>query len=142
VKAYLDSSFLFSLYAQDDHSAAAISELRRFRGAMVLSSLSELELLNALELRVFRKELTREQVDRAHAGFDDDIQGGVFAVFELEPATFLRAGKLILQTTSLLGCRTADILHVGAALEAGADRLFTFDQRQKALARRMKLETS
>jgi len=142
LKAYLDSSFLFSLYALDDHSPAATSELRHFRGALVLSSLSELELLNALELRVFRKELTREQVDRAHAGFDDDIQDGVLAVFELEPATFLRAGKLILQTTSLLGCRTADILHVGAALEAGADRLFTFDQRQKALARRMKLETN
>jgi len=142
VKAYLDSSFLFSLYATDDHSAAAISELRRFRGALVLSSLSELELLNALELRVFRKELTGEQVHRAHAGFDDDIQGGVFGVFELEPAAFLLARKLILQTTSLVGCCTADILHVAAALEVGANRFFTFDQRQKSVARRLKLETN
>ena len=142
MKAYLDSSFLFSLYAPDDHSPAAASEIKQFRGTLILSSLTELELANALELRVFRKELTREQVDRAHAGFSTDIQAATLTVFELEPGTFVRAKKLIMQTTSVLGCRTADILHVGAALEAGADRLFTFDQRQKALARRMKLETN
>jgi predicted nucleic acid-binding protein len=142
LKAYLDSSFLFSLYAPDDHSTAAASELSRIRGALVLSSLSELELVNALELRVFRKELTRKQVDRAHAAFDDDIHRGVLTVFELEPAAFLRAKKLIMQTTSLLGCRAADILHVGAALEVRADRLLSFDQRQKALARHAKLRTN
>lgn len=142
MKAYLDSSFLFPLYAPDDHSPAATAEIKHFRGTLILSSLTELELANALELRVFRKELTREQVDRAHAGFGSDIQLGTLTVFELEPAMFLRTRKLIRQTTSLLGCRTADILHLGAALEAGADRLFSFDQRQKALARRMKLETN
>ena len=142
MKAYLDSSFLFSLYAADDHSATAIADVRRFRGELALSALTELELMNALELRIFRKELTRVRADQVRAAFDGDVNARVLTVFDLEPATFLRAGKLILQTTSLLGCRTADILHVAAALEAGADKLFTFDQRQKALARRMKLGTN
>ena len=142
MKAYLDSSFLFSLYAEDVHSPAAISELKRFRGTSVLSSLSELELVNALELRVFRKELIRAQADQARDAFDGDLRDGVLAIFELEPATFLRARKLILQTTAQIGCRAADILHVAAALEVGADRFFTFDQRQKSVARRVKLETN
>jgi predicted nucleic acid-binding protein len=39
-------------------------------------------------------------------------------------------------------CRTADVLHVAAALEAGANRLLSFDQGQKSVARRMKLKTN
>jgi len=98
--------------------------------------------MNALELRIFRKELTREQVDQARSALEEDIRRGVFRVFELEPGVFVRAKKLITQTTSILGCRAADILHVGAALEIGAVRFFTFDQRQRSLARRMKLDTN
>jgi predicted nucleic acid-binding protein len=131
-----------SVYAPDDHSAAAASEMARFKGALLLSSLGELELVNALELRVFRKELGRKQVDKAQAAFEEDVQRGVFVVFELDAAAFVRARKLVMQTTSSLGCRTADILHVGAALEAGADKLFTFDQRQRSLAQRAKLKTN
>jgi len=98
--------------------------------------------MNALELRIFRKELTREQVDQARSALEEDIRRGVFRVFELEPGVFVRAKKLITQTTSILGCRAADILHVGAALEIGAVRFFTFDPRQRSLARRMKLDTN
>lgn len=142
MKAYLDSSFLFSLYAADDHSAAAIAEVRQFRGELALSALTELELMNALELRIFRKELTRLRADQVRAAFDGDVNARVLTVFDLEPTTFLRARSLILQTTALVGCRTADILHVAAALEVGADRLFSFDQRQKLVARRAKLATN
>jgi len=142
VKAYLDSSFLFSLYAADDHSAEAIAEVRRFRGELTLSGLTELEFMNAIELRIFRKELTRVRAAEVRAAFDGDVDARVLLVFDLEPTTFLRGKSLILQTTALVGWRTADILHVAAALEVGADSLFTFDQRQKALARRMKLETN
>jgi predicted nucleic acid-binding protein len=142
VKAYLDSSFLCSLYAADDHSATAIADVRRFRGELALSGLTELELMNALELRIFRKELTRVRADQVRAAFDGDVNARVLTVFDLEPATFLRARSLILQTTALVGCRTADILHVAAALEVGADRFFSFDQRQKSVARRVKLTTN
>ena len=142
MKAYLDSSFLFSLYAADDHSATAIADVRRFRGELALSGLTELELMNALELRIFRKELTRVRADQVRVAFDGDVNARVLTVFDLEPATFLRARSLILQTTALVGCRTADILHVAAALEVGADRFFSFDQRQKSVARRVKLETN
>jgi hypothetical protein len=38
--------------------------------------------------------------------------------------------------------RGADVLPVAAALEAGANRLLSFDQGQKSVARRMKLKTN
>ena len=142
MKAYLDSSFLFSLYADDVHTAAALSDLKRFPGAFVLSALSELEMVNALELRIFRKELARAQVDQARDAFDGDLRAGTFSVFDLEPATFLRARRLVLETTGQIGGRAADVLHVAAALEVSADRFFSFDQRQKLLARRAKLATN
>jgi predicted nucleic acid-binding protein len=142
VKIYLDSSFLFSMYTPDVHFASASALLSRTSGDLVLSSLTELELSNALELRIFRKELNRVQVDRAHAAFESDVQRGVLRVFELAPDAFSRTKDLIMKNTGSVGCRTADILHVAAAIEAAADGIFTFDLRQKELARRLKLRTN
>lgn len=142
MKAYLDSSFLFSLYAHDDHSSRAVSEFANVKGTTVLTSLCELEVLNAFELRVFRKELTRTEADQIKAAFEADIVTGVFDVIEIEPATFVRANSLVSRYTAIAGARTADILHVAAAVETGADKFLTFDERQKALAQRAKLKTN
>ena len=142
MKAYLDSSYLVSMYAPDVHSPVTALQMAKFNGSRLLSSLGELEFLNALELRVFRKQLSRQQVDAARSVFENDVQRGVFIIFELDSEAFARATKLISQTTAVLGCRTADILHVAAALEAKVDRFFTFDQRQKAVAQRAKLKTN
>lgn len=108
----------------------------------MLTSLGELEVLNAFELRVFRKELTRKEADQIKAAFEADIRTGVFDVIEIEPATFVRANSLVSQYTAIAGARAADILHVAAAVETGADKFLTFDERQKALAQRAKLKTN
>jgi predicted nucleic acid-binding protein len=142
VKTYLDSSFLFSLYVPDQHSSDAAALLGRTRGELLLSTLTELELANAIELRVFRKELTRTEANRAHAAFQDDLRNGVLKVRDVSPEVVRRTVKLILQHTQSLGCRTADIVHVAAALDTAADRFFTFDQRQTVLAKRAKLSTN
>jgi len=112
------------------------------RGELVLSTLTEVEVTNALELRVYRKELSRAQVEKARSAFEGDIAAGVLRIFDVESVSFERTKSLILQHTASLGCRTADIIHVAAALQAKADRLFTFDQRQQELAHRAKLATN
>lgn len=142
MKAYLDSSFLVSMYAPDAHSPVTAAQMKKFRGTRLISSLGELELINALEARVFRKELTRQLVDRARSVFEDDVRRGAYVVMELDPDAFVRAKKLVMQTTAAVGCRTADILHVAAALEAKVDRFYTFDERQKVVAQRAKLKTN
>jgi predicted nucleic acid-binding protein len=39
-----------------------------------------------------------------------------------------------------MGTRTSDLLHIAAALELGADVLYTFDRQQRRLAKEMKLK--
>jgi predicted nucleic acid-binding protein len=39
-----------------------------------------------------------------------------------------------------MGTRTADLLHVAAALELGVDYLYSFDQQQRKLARTVRLK--
>jgi predicted nucleic acid-binding protein len=143
VKIYCDSSFLVSLYSPDANSQAATAELQKRRGSvLLLSALAEVEVLNAFELRVFRKELTRDEAARSTSAFASDVKAGTFTSLDLDFAIFQRAKELIAATSADGGCRTADVLHVGSALEAGAERLLTFDDRQKELAKRMKLRVN
>ena len=53
---------------------------------------------------------------------------------------FERARQLSQETTAKLGTRTADLLHVAAALELGADFLYSFDQQQRKLAQAVRLK--
>jgi predicted nucleic acid-binding protein len=53
---------------------------------------------------------------------------------------FERARLLSRQTTAKLGTRTADLLHVAAALELGADYLYSFDLQQRKLAQTVRLK--
>jgi len=98
------------------------------------------EVANALALRVFRKELTGAEADRGHAAFEQDLSRGVLRVLEVASQTPLLTKELILQNAAHVGCRTAGVVHVATALQAKADRFFSFDSRQRALAKRVKLQ--
>jgi predicted nucleic acid-binding protein len=142
LKTYLDSSFLFSLYVNDANSQAAFAEMARVPSAYVISSLAELEFLNALELWRFRKQLLRSEAEGVRGAFEQDLERAVYTLVELDPRIFRDTRKLILQFSASVGCRTADILHVSAALASQCGRMFTFDLRQRDLARRVKLPTN
>ncbi|MGA9564286.1 MAG: PIN domain-containing protein [Candidatus Korobacteraceae bacterium] len=51
------------------------------------------------------------------------------------------AVELARQHVARLGCRTLDTLHVACALELGATKFWTFDQRQERLAKAVGLST-
>ena len=57
---------------------------------LFFSPLGELELINALQLRLFRKEMLSVQVRRAQAAFRADVANGVLAIIPL-PEDILRA---------------------------------------------------
>ncbi len=132
---YIDTSFLISLYSPDVNSSNAANILQTAQGESLVSTLGELELVNGLELRVFRKELSAPQVRLALNAFTKDLQDGVFHLRALPELVFDRARELSRKTTARLGTRTADVLHVAAALELGADCLYSFDQRQRKLGK-------
>jgi len=140
LRIYADTSFLLSLYSLDGNSAAAARAMRASAGERFISILGELEVINALGLRVFRKEITTVQARSSLSDFEKDLQQGLFQLRGLPDLVLNRAHELSRQTTPKLGTRTADLLHVAAALELGVEYLFSFDQRQRKLARALRLK--
>jgi predicted nucleic acid-binding protein len=110
------------------------------RGSHFISALVELEAVNALELRVFRKEISSSQAQSSLKHFEKDILGGILQLRPLSDQAFERACRLAKQTAARLGTRTADLLHVAAALELGVDYLYSFDQQQRKLAEVVRLK--
>jgi len=60
----------------------------------------------------------------------------------LPQKAFERAFHLAQQTTARMGTRSADVLHVAAALELGCAALYSFDERQRKLARSVHLRVN
>jgi predicted nucleic acid-binding protein len=140
LSTYVDTSFLVSLYSLDANSPAAARVIQTSEGDRFLTTFGELELANALELRVCRKEASAAQARSSWKDFEQDLRDGIFQIRPLSDQVFERARQLVRANTARLGTRTADLLHVAAALELNADRLFSFDQQQRKLAREVRLK--
>ncbi len=134
MSAYADTSFLVSLYIADSNSAAAVSEMAREETPVLVTPLSELELENAIQLRVFRKQISATE-RRPRAAFLDDVEAGVLTIKPMTEMMYIEARRLASRWTPRLGTRTLDILHVAAAIVLGAETFHTFDARQKKLAK-------
>jgi predicted nucleic acid-binding protein len=109
-------------------------------GGCFLTTFGELEVVIAMGLRIFHKEGLPGQAQSALIEFEKDLRDGVFQLRELTDPILERAQQLSRQTTAKLGTRTADILHVAAALELGVDYLYSFDLHQRRLAQTVRLK--
>jgi hypothetical protein len=139
---YLDTSFVVSLYSRDANSLAAIGLIQQVQGLRLISPVVILETENAFELRVFRREISRSEANRSLGDFERDIQAGVYRSPAMGADVFDRACGLSRQSTARLGTRALDVLHVAAALEFGASGFFSFDIRQRKMARTVGLKLS
>jgi predicted nucleic acid-binding protein len=140
LKAYADPSFIVSLYSPDANSAAAARTMQASSVQPFITTFGELEVVNAMGLRTFRKEVSPAQAQSSLLAFEKDLRDGVFHLRELADPILERARQLSQQTTAKLSTRTADLLHVAAALVLGVDCLYTFDQHQRKLAQAMRLK--
>ena len=131
---YADTSFLVSLYVLDMNSARAAASMKRAGLPIVISAFGGLELVNAISLRVFRRELSAAEAKSAHSLIRKDLQAGVLEIKPMPGAAFERAKQIARRRTPRLGTRTIDVLHVALALQCGADTFYTFDLRQAKLA--------
>lgn len=132
---YADTSFLVSLYVLDANSERVASQAQKISLPIVLSSLGHLELMNAISLRVFRREITSSKAKATQALVYKDLVDGVLLIQPLVTASFERALQIARRRTPQLGTRTLDILHVASALELKAERFYTLDRNQARLAR-------
>jgi predicted nucleic acid-binding protein len=130
---YADTSFLFSLFAPDANSSSAASIMKRIRPPLLTTDFAEFEFTNALNLRVFRKELRASEEQAVLLSFSRDVHAGVIRIMPISAATFAHARRIARTQTRLLGSRALDVLHVASALTLRASSFCTFDKNQARL---------
>ena len=140
MKVYADPSFILSLYSPDANSATAARTMQASSGDRFVTTFGELEVVNAMGLRIFRKEVSPAQAQSSLIEFEKDLRDGVFQLRGLTDQVLERAHQLSRQTTAKLGTRTADLLHLAAALELGVDCLYSFDLHQRKLAQTLRIK--
>ncbi len=136
----VDSSLLVSLYVRDANSSQALQ--RMSTGPDVwLTPLNRSELAHAIRRYVFRKKLSEFEARRAWKAFEDDCAKGTWELVDFPESVWTQSIELARRHGPTLGMRTLDSLHVACALELGAERFWTFDERQARLAEAVGLDT-
>lgn len=131
---YADTSFLVSLYAPDSNSAEAIRRMSAVKLPVLSTSFGEVELANAFQLLLFRKQVEAREIRAAYNAFREHVRSGAIVVHSMTDEIFEASRHLAVRYTSRLGVRTLDILHVASALALGANVFHSFDRNQKRLA--------
>ena len=135
---YLDTGCFVKLYYPEADSAQVIAHIHG--KSICYTPLHELEFVNALQLKVFFKNATAQQVTAARGLVESDLKSGVVISAGGDwPAIFREAVKLAGQHTGTVGCRSLDILHCAAAKVLAATEFISTDSRQKKLATAMGL---
>lgn len=130
-----DTSFLFSLYGNDAHTARAIAWMKSQRTALVITSLNEYELSNTLRFAEFRNALSLGDAAMCWAEFEADRASGRLQLQVCNLADVVHEAKRLSAIHTLTGGhRGFDILHVASALIVKAECFLTFDENQKKLA--------
>ena len=131
-----DTSFLLSYYGADRNTGAARAQRTTTAEPLHVHALNDFELANALRALVFRKAITPEKKSRWLADFEADKNSGVLIVALLDANAVLRRAETISSArTESSGNRSYDILLVAAAKLLGATHFWSFDARQRELAR-------
>jgi predicted nucleic acid-binding protein len=138
--AYADSSFLLSLLVEDGNTQDAVRFMRRNPEVLAFNPLHRLEVRNGLRLRVFRKEIEGVERTMAIRQMESSLDNGLFVHVPLPWTDALRkAEELSAAHAERIGSRSADTLHVAAALLARIEVFLSFDERQRDLASAAKL---
>ncbi len=138
---YPDTSFLVSLYIDEDHSKSSEDYADTLHDPLVFTPFHRLEFRTAIRVRVFRNELTISQMTHILHQIDEDLLDGLLRHTPLSWAETLReAERLGAAHLTVTGVRSGDLLHISSAVVLGAREFVTFDQRQTKLARRAGLK--
>ena len=100
------------------------------------------EWTHAIEQHVFWRALSRSEADHYHARFQQHRETGLWAEVPMPESVFDVSSQLARRHGAKLGLRTLDTLHVASALELKAECFWTFDERQKKLARAVGMKTA
>jgi predicted nucleic acid-binding protein len=138
---YVDTSFLVCLYLPDVHSPQAHQHMAS-QPRVWLTPLHLAEVAHAVAQQVFQRRVSATEADRAYDNFENDRLAGLWLEAPVPEVAWEAAVDLARQHVARLGCRTLDTLHIASALELGATKFWTFDQRQQKLAKAVGLAIS
>lgn len=141
MSTYADTSFLVSLYIPDRHSPEA-ERRTASRPVVWLTPFHVAEWTHAVEQQVFRRVVSRTEADGVYERFQQHRESHLWLEIALPESAFDLCAQLGRRHGARLGLRTLDTLHVASALELRAERFWTFDERQKRLARAVGLKTA
>ena len=132
---YADTGVLVKGYVLESDSEEAINILESLGDHLLYSHLHSIEIPNAIRLKRFRGEITKAQEIAANRAFLSDIESGVLTPCDYDLGeVFLLAERLSAKHSAIIGSRSLDLLHVAAALEAGATHFASLDTRQRKIA--------
>jgi predicted nucleic acid-binding protein len=131
----VDTSVIVKLYIREDFSRDASVWLKKNNEAIPLTSLHELEFINAIHLKQFRAEINPDEIRLIMSRFEEHETSGIYYRPQLDwPAIFSHAIELSKKHSANIGSRSLDIFHVASALSIKVDRFLTLDDRQTRLA--------
>lgn len=138
---YVDTSFMFALFVEQDHSAQATKWMDHDSRLLWISSFSVFEFEQALRLQTFffkqdrNKGLPERNARIASNHLQAQMREGIFIVCDYDWNKVLETvARLSAEHTGVMGCRSMDMIHVAMALHLGAREFLTFDVNQKKLA--------
>jgi predicted nucleic acid-binding protein len=131
---YADSSFFVSIYLHDLHFAEA-QRLVRQHARIWLTPLHRAEWAHAVAQHLFLRKMSADEAQKVYREFQRDREARFWMEVDLADTVFDRCVQLTQRYASRVALRTLDTLHVASALELGAERFWTFDERQAKLAK-------
>lgn len=136
MNAYADTSFLVPLYKVETTSKAAARTMAQQTTPILISPLTTLEMHNAFQLAVFRKDIDRKAATLKRHLFEEDLSRGIFAIAPVpHAALYQKAIRLADHYSASLGTRSLDLMHVAAAILLECPVFLSFDERQRKVAK-------
>ena len=132
---YVDSSALVPVYVPERFSRAARSAVRA-AGQIPFTALHQIEVLNAFELLVGRKQITKDECRAIQAQLRADVgDHRLFSVSLDLDRVFVDACELSRLYAAKHLARSLDLLHVAATHLALCTTFVSADDRQLAVAK-------
>ena len=137
---YLDTSAFLKLYFKEHGSEAVQQLIASQRHPLPVWEIQQMEMINAMRLKVFWKEISLAEAERQISLFKDRRRRGLYYQAEIDRLELSETFERLSLQTMRNGGRTLDILHVACALVLGASHFLTFDAKQRLVARESGLE--
>ena len=133
---YIDTSCLAAYYLPEPKSDT-VQEIIQQNETVVISYLTEIELLSAIRKRQRMEELSENDGTKTWKLFKNHRKSGLFDIAELDADVF-KSAELLMETTST-ALRSLDAIHLGIAHAYGFD-LYTFDNTMIRVANEFNIE--